>query len=169
MLLATWSRRFGQYEKTLKALAIFAGESGSGYTVPLGAAFAAMTVSPRTGRFSAQRRFDYGRWCVSLEFHTVSVTAFPTIMARGRVRDKSHAVLTAVSSMFLTPQRADSSPQRAGRSGSHQAATDAEAGTSKLFAGAVGKAQGSAGDVRDLTARLYLVRVLPTTTTGPRP
>ena len=51
----------GQYEKTIKALASFAGESGSGYTVSLGAAFAAMTVSPRTGRFSAQRRLAYGR------------------------------------------------------------------------------------------------------------
>ena len=51
----------GQYEKTIKALASFADDSGSGYTVPLGAAFASMTVSPRTSRFSAQRRFDYGR------------------------------------------------------------------------------------------------------------
>jgi integrase len=51
----------GQYEKTIKSLASFAEKRGSGYTVPLGAAFAAMTVSPRTGRFSAQRRFGYGR------------------------------------------------------------------------------------------------------------
>ena len=51
----------GQYEKTIKALACFADNSGSGYTVPLGVAFASMTVSPRTGRFSAQRGFDYGR------------------------------------------------------------------------------------------------------------
>jgi integrase len=51
----------GQYEKTIRALASFADKSGSGYTVPLGAAFASMTVSSRTGRFSAQRRFDYGR------------------------------------------------------------------------------------------------------------
>lgn len=51
----------GQYEKTIRALAGFADRRGSDYTVSLGAAFAAMTVSPRTGRFSAQRRFDYGR------------------------------------------------------------------------------------------------------------
>jgi len=31
------------------------------YTPSLGAVFASMTISPRTGRFSAQRRFDYGR------------------------------------------------------------------------------------------------------------
>jgi integrase len=64
-----------QYEKTIKALAIFAGESGSGYTTSLGAAFAAMTVSPRTGRFSAQRRFDFGRL----------VTVFDRYVTAGRV------------------------------------------------------------------------------------
>ena len=51
----------GQYEKTIKALAGFADKRGSNYTASLGAAFASMTVSPRTGRFSAQRRLDYGR------------------------------------------------------------------------------------------------------------
>lgn len=65
----------GQYEKTVKALAGFAGGSGSSYTVPLGAAFATMTVSPRTGRFSAQRRFDYRRL----------VTVFDGYVTTGRV------------------------------------------------------------------------------------
>ena len=51
----------GQYEKTIKALASFVEERGGVYTPALGAVFASMTVSPRTGRFSAQRRFDYGR------------------------------------------------------------------------------------------------------------
>jgi len=51
----------GQYEKTIKALTRFVEERGRTYTPSLGAAFASMTVSPRTGRFSAQRRFDYGR------------------------------------------------------------------------------------------------------------
>ena len=51
----------GQYEKTIKALTDFAETRSSTYTPSLGAAFASMTVSPRTGRFSAQRRFDYGR------------------------------------------------------------------------------------------------------------
>lgn len=65
----------GQYEKTIKALVSFAEESGSGYTVGLGAAFASMTVSPRTGRFSAQRRFDYSRL----------VTVFDGYVRTGRV------------------------------------------------------------------------------------
>ena len=51
----------GQYKKTIKALTCFAEERGGTYTPSLGRAFASMTVSPRTGRFSAQRSFDYGR------------------------------------------------------------------------------------------------------------
>jgi len=42
-------------------LARFAAGRGSDYSPELGAEFASMTVSPRTGRFSAQRRMDYGR------------------------------------------------------------------------------------------------------------
>ena len=45
----------GQYEKTIKALTGFAEERGGAYTPSLGAAFASMTISPRTGRLSAQR------------------------------------------------------------------------------------------------------------------
>src|SRR5271167_133485 len=49
----------GQYAKTIKALTEFA--SGRGYPTSLGAEFASMTTSVRTGRFSPQRRFDYRR------------------------------------------------------------------------------------------------------------
>jgi integrase len=48
-----------QYAKTIRALSEFASERV--YSVGLGAEFASMTISPRTGRFSAQRRFDYRR------------------------------------------------------------------------------------------------------------
>src|ERR1039457_4303177 len=51
----------GQYARTIKVLARFAAGRGSEYSPELGAEFASMTVSPRTGRFSAQRRMDYGR------------------------------------------------------------------------------------------------------------
>ena len=51
----------GQYEKTIRALAEFAEDRGGIYSPGLGAEFSSMTVSPRTGRFSAQRRFDYRR------------------------------------------------------------------------------------------------------------
>jgi integrase len=65
----------GQYEKTIKALTCFAEERDGVYTPSLGAEFAAMTVSPRTGRFSAQRRFDYGRL----------VSVFDAYLRSGRV------------------------------------------------------------------------------------
>lgn len=51
----------GQYKKTIKALSGFACQRGGVYTPAVGAQFAALTTSPRTGRFSAQRRSDYGR------------------------------------------------------------------------------------------------------------
>jgi integrase len=52
----------GQYEKSIRALTGYAQRHGSGvYTPVLGAGFASLTTSPRTGRFSAQRRFDYRR------------------------------------------------------------------------------------------------------------
>ena len=52
----------GQYEKTIRYLKGFAADRGEVVYVPsLGAEFAAMTISPRTGRFSAARRFDYRR------------------------------------------------------------------------------------------------------------
>ena len=65
----------GQYEKTIKALTGFAEERGGTYTPALGAAFASMTISPRTGRFSAQRSFDYRRL----------VSVFDSYLATGRV------------------------------------------------------------------------------------
>src|SRR6266699_686855 len=51
----------GQYAKTIRALARYAEERGGVYSPGLGAEFASMRVSPRTGRFSAQRRLAYGR------------------------------------------------------------------------------------------------------------
>jgi integrase len=65
----------GQYEKTIKALTRLAEERDDIYTPSLGAEFAAMTVSPRTGRFSAQRRFDYGRL----------ISVFDAYLRNGRV------------------------------------------------------------------------------------
>lgn len=63
----------GQYAKTIKALTEFA--SGRAYSAELGAEFASMTTSVRTGRFSAQRRFDYRRL----------VTVFDSYVQTGRV------------------------------------------------------------------------------------
>ena len=65
----------GQYVKSIKALTRYVEDRGGVYTPSLGAEFASMTVSPRTGRFSTQRRFDYRRL----------VTVFDTYLDTGRV------------------------------------------------------------------------------------
>ena len=66
----------GQYQKTIRYLSAFvAGRGIVVYTPALGAEFAAMTTSPRTGRFSAERRFDYRRL----------VTLFDGFLATGGV------------------------------------------------------------------------------------
>ena len=66
----------GPYEKSIKALARYAGGHGAGvYTPALGAGFASLTVSPRTGRFSAQRRSDFRRLAA----------VFDSYVATGRV------------------------------------------------------------------------------------
>jgi len=66
----------GQYEKTIRALTGYARRHGTSiYTPALGAGFASLTTSPRTGRFSAQRRFDYRRL----------VAVFDSCVATGRV------------------------------------------------------------------------------------
>lgn len=51
----------GQYEKTIRALDGFISDRGGTYTSARGAVFASLTTSPRTGTFSAQRRFNYTR------------------------------------------------------------------------------------------------------------
>lgn len=66
----------GNYEKTIRALTGYArGHGTSVYTPALGARFASLTTSPRTGRFSVQRRFDYRRL----------VAVFDSYLATGRV------------------------------------------------------------------------------------
>lgn len=69
----------GQYQKTIKLLDGYVAARGGAYTTELGAAFASLTMSPRTGRFSAVRRFNYTRL----------VTVFDSYLQSG------HVVLTA--------------------------------------------------------------------------
>src|SRR5680860_189978 len=65
----------GNYQKSIRRLALLARRHAGLYTPALGAEFALMTTSPRTGRFSAQRRFDYGRL----------VSVFDSYVLTGRV------------------------------------------------------------------------------------
>lgn len=63
------------YEKTIRVLAGFVEERGGVYTPALGAEFGSLTTSPRTGRFSVQRRMAYGRL----------VRVFDSYVSSGRV------------------------------------------------------------------------------------
>ena len=73
----------GQYQKTIRYLKGFVADRGEVvYTPTLGAEFAAMTTSPRTGRFSVQRRIDYRR-LVTL-FDGLLATGVVDLSMRGR-------------------------------------------------------------------------------------
>jgi len=61
--------------KSIKALEEFVGQHGGVYTPALGHLFAALTISPRTGRFSPERRAEFGRL----------VRLFDSYLATGRV------------------------------------------------------------------------------------
>jgi hypothetical protein len=78
----------GQYVKTIEALSEFASERV--YSVELGAEFASMTIGPRTGRFSAQRRFDYRRLVEVLDSYVqtgrVNLSAHRPVFSLGTVR-----------------------------------------------------------------------------------
>jgi len=73
----------GQYAKTIRVLARYVGERGGVYGPGLGAEFAALTVSPRTGRFSAQRRFDYGRLVVVFDSYVRTGRVDLSVRGRG--------------------------------------------------------------------------------------
>lgn len=73
----------GQYYKTIKALTAFVGGDGGVYTPSLGAAFESMTVSPRTGRVSKQRRFDYRRLVCLFDSYVVTGAVDLSVRKRG--------------------------------------------------------------------------------------
>ena len=72
----------GNYQKSIRWLARLAQKHDGLYTPDLGAEFASMTTSPRTGRFSVQRRFDYGR--LVTVFDSYVVTGRVSLMMRSR-------------------------------------------------------------------------------------
>jgi integrase len=74
----------GQYEKSIKALAGYVGGRGAGvYTPALGAGFASLTISPRTGRFSAQRRSDYRRLVAVFDSYVLTGRVDLSVRRRG--------------------------------------------------------------------------------------
>lgn len=73
----------GQYEKTIRYLKGFVADRGGVYTPGLGAAFAAMTTSPRTGRFSTQRRLDYRRLVTLFDGYLATGVVDLSVRTRG--------------------------------------------------------------------------------------
>jgi len=73
----------GQYAKTIRALTQYVGERGGVYDPGLGADFASRTVSLRTGRFSAERRFDYGRLVVVFDSYVRTGRVDLSVCGRG--------------------------------------------------------------------------------------
>lgn len=86
----------GQYGKTIRALDRFVGDRGGAYGRELGAEFASLTTSPRSGRFSAQRRYDYRR-LVTLFDALVDTGAVPL-----RARKRGGGGCRPVSDAFVT-------------------------------------------------------------------
>lgn len=71
------------YQKTIKVLTEFVEKRGGVYTPSLGAEFASMTTSPRTGRFSPVRRFDYGRLVAVFDSYVHSGQVDLSVRKRG--------------------------------------------------------------------------------------
>ena len=70
------------YERVIGVLARYAAGRDADYSRELGAEFASRTVSPRTGRFSAQRRATYRR--IAGVFDSYAATGTVDLSVRGR-------------------------------------------------------------------------------------
>ncbi|MGC9156173.1 MAG: tyrosine-type recombinase/integrase [Ferrimicrobium sp.] len=74
----------GNYKKTVRVLVRYGEEHHtSHYTLDLGAGFASLTTSPRTGRFSAQRRFDYRRLVAVFDRYVLTGHVDLSVQKRG--------------------------------------------------------------------------------------
>lgn len=73
----------GNYQKTIRLLDAYVAARGGEYTRALGAEFAALTASPRTGRFSAVRRFNYTRLVALFDSYLRSGEVVLTARKRG--------------------------------------------------------------------------------------
>jgi integrase len=78
----------GQFRKSIKRLGFLAKKQGFVYTSELGAEFASMTTSPRTGRYSAQRHTDYGRLVWLFDSYLLTGAVDLSMRPRGRQKEK---------------------------------------------------------------------------------
>jgi len=73
-----------QYRKSIKWLGVLAEKQDGVYVCELGAEFASMTTSPRTGRFSAQRHTDYSRLVLLFDSYVLTGTVDLSTRHRGQ-------------------------------------------------------------------------------------
>ena len=76
----------GNYRKWIRWLELLARKQGGVYTLGLGAEFASMTTSPRTGKFSEQRRRDYGRLVEVFDSYVLTGRVDLSVKKRGNGR-----------------------------------------------------------------------------------
>ena len=76
----------GNYRKWIRLLELCSRECGGAYTAGLGAEFAGMTTSPRTGKFSAQRCRDYNRLVAVFDSYLLTGQVDLSVKRRGSTR-----------------------------------------------------------------------------------
>ena len=76
----------GNYRKRIRLLELFSRECGGAYTAGLGAEFAGMTTSPRTGKFSAQRCRDFNRLVAVFDSYLLTGQVDLSVKRRGSTR-----------------------------------------------------------------------------------
>ncbi len=81
----------GNYRKWIRWLEVFAGKQGGMYTPALGAEFASMTTSPRTGKFSVQRRRDCSRLVAVFDSYVLTGQVDLSVKKRSRAHELSQS------------------------------------------------------------------------------
>lgn len=81
-----------QYRKSIKWLGVLATEQGGIYSCELGAEFASMTTSPKTGEYSSARHFDYGRLVWLFDSYVLTGTVDLSMRPRPRQRQSPSCV-----------------------------------------------------------------------------
>ncbi len=74
----------GQVRKSIRWLGVLAEKQDGVYTGELGAEFALMTTSPRTGGYSSQRHTDYGRLVWLFDSYVLTGTVDLSVRPRGQ-------------------------------------------------------------------------------------
>lgn len=96
-----------QYRTSIKWLGVLAQKQDGIYSQELGAEFASMATSPRTGKYSAQRHFDYGRlvWLFDSYLFTGTVELCMRPRSRERLVPKSPDFVALLDSWALDMQQ----------------------------------------------------------------